>query len=123
MVIVKKGNAEYRVPDEKLDEYLAMGYSQIDESGKVIREPGKRGEAALREKVSALETELTRLVEVNAALREQIAALEAGSAEMGKENAALQERMAELQKEIALKPDETENPQQKAAKSGKKESP
>lgn len=69
MAIVKKANAEYRIPNERLDDYIAKGYSQIDEHGNIIREPEKRGEKALKEKISHLETE-------NADLRRQIAELE-----------------------------------------------
>lgn len=68
MVIVKKANAEYRIPDERLDEYIAEGYSQIDKHGNIIREPEKRGEKALKEKISKLETE-------NADLQKQVAEL------------------------------------------------
>lgn len=57
MVIVKKANAEYRIPHERLDDYIAIGYSQIDEHGNIIREPEKRGEKALKDKISQLEAE------------------------------------------------------------------
>lgn len=68
MVIVKKANAEYRIPDEQLEEYIAKGYSQIDKYGSVVREPEKRGEKALKEKISQLEAE-------NADLLKQVAEL------------------------------------------------
>lgn len=121
MVIVKKANAEYRVHDEKLDEYLAMGYSQINEYGKVIREPQKRGEAALQGKVSQFQAENIRLNKENTALHARIATFEEENATITEKYAALQEKIALLEKEISEKSNEAENMPQKITKAGKKE--
>lgn len=72
MVIVKKANAEYRIPYERLDDYIAIGYSQIDEHGNIIREPEKRGEKALKEKISKLETEKADLQKQVAELKKTL---------------------------------------------------
>lgn len=72
MVIVKKANAEYRIPDERLDDYIAEGYSQIDKHGNIIREPEKRGEKALKEKISKLETEKADLQKQVAELKKTL---------------------------------------------------
>lgn len=36
MKIVMKKNKQLQISDEKLEEFLAMGYSRIDENGEVI---------------------------------------------------------------------------------------
>ena len=36
MKIVMKKNKQLKIPDEKLEEFLEMGYSRIDENGEVI---------------------------------------------------------------------------------------
>lgn len=121
MVIVKKANAEYRVQDEKLDEYLAMGYSQINEHGKVIRKPQKREETALQAKVSAFQAENIRLNKENTALHAKIVTLEEESTIMAQKHAALQEQIALREKEMSEKSNELENMSQKITKAGKKE--
>lgn len=57
MIRVKKANAEYRVPDEKLEEYLALGYCQIDEHGGLIKESKAQGTAALMAEVERLQAQ------------------------------------------------------------------
>ncbi len=37
MAIVQKLNKMLRISDEKLEEYLEIGYNQLDENGKVIK--------------------------------------------------------------------------------------
>lgn len=74
MVRVKRANTEYRVPDEKLPEYLAMGYAQIDGSGCVLREGEKTGAGELRVENASLKEENRRLRAEYAALEERLSA-------------------------------------------------
>lgn len=37
MAVVKKSNVELTIAEHLVDEYLEMGYSLLDESGKVVR--------------------------------------------------------------------------------------
>lgn len=71
-----KGNAEHLVPDEKVTEFLKMGYSVIDSDGKVLveAEPStipqyKALVASLRNQVKALEEKVAALEEQNTALK------------------------------------------------------
>lgn len=57
MALVKKCNAEYTVPEEKVKEYLAMGYSLIDESGKVIQKGAAHSKDELAAENNALKKE------------------------------------------------------------------
>lgn len=73
MALVKRGNCEYTIADHLVEEYLAKGYSLLDEKGKVIREKTpvnledfKLQNAELKSKVAALEAE-------NAAMKAQLA--------------------------------------------------
>ena len=68
MLRAKKGNRVVRIPDEKMDEYKALGYTITDMAGKMIYEhvePSKKLEEA-EKKIAALEKE-------NAALKEELA--------------------------------------------------
>lgn len=72
MALVKRGNCEYTIADHLVEEYLAKGYSLLDEKGKVIREKTpvnledfKLQNAELKNKVASLEAE-------NAALKAQL---------------------------------------------------
>lgn len=72
MALVKRGNCEYTIADHLVEEYLAKGYSLLDEKGKVIREKTpvnledfKLQNAELKNKVAALEAE-------NLALKSQL---------------------------------------------------
>lgn len=72
MLRAKKGNRVVRIPDEKMDEYKALGYTITDMSGKMIYEhvePSKKLEKA-EKKIAALEKE-------NAALKEELARVSA----------------------------------------------
>lgn len=38
MAIVKRANVEMRVPEDRVQEYLEQGYSEIDSTGKVVQQ-------------------------------------------------------------------------------------
>ena len=97
MLRAKKGNRVVRIPDEKMDEYKALGYTITDMTGKMIYEhvePSKKLEEA-EKKIAALEGEIDAMKKAeaeNADLKKaekKIAALE-------KENAALKEELANI---------------------------
>lgn len=74
IVIVQKANKILTIPDVQLNEYIAKGFSQVDESGKVIQEgmPIDAGELRvayvkhqkeiedLKAKIEELENELAK---------------------------------------------------------------
>ena len=69
MKIVQKGNKQLKVADERLDEMLARGFSEVDQkTGKLI---GKKDPKA--DKITALEKENAELKKENMALKEQLA--------------------------------------------------
>lgn len=76
-VLVRKGNGERLIPDEKMTEFLEMGYSVINSKGEVIVE-------AVPSTVPQYKALVNRLQKENESLKDQIATLE-------KEKAALEE--------------------------------
>lgn len=90
-VLVKKGNSERVIAEEKLPEFLKMGYSHIDKSGKVI----KKGEAQTASDLRAAYAEATKEV---AALTKQVEELSDELDVVKKENEALKEQIIELLK-------------------------
>lgn len=75
-VLVRRGNGELLIPDEKMAEYLSMGYSVIDSNGKVLveAEPStipqyKALVASLRKQVRDLKAQVAVLEEQNTALK------------------------------------------------------
>ena len=86
MAIVKKANRERIVPEEKVNEFLALGYSLIDNDGNVL----KKGTAqtkddfrvALKEaqiENAELHAEIVRLKNENDALHAEIETLKANN--------------------------------------------
>ena len=71
MKIVQKGNKQLRVKDDQLANYVARGYTEIDQkTGKpLVKEPV--------DEVKALKKENTALKKANKELTEQLAALTA----------------------------------------------
>jgi multidrug resistance efflux pump len=86
MKLVIRGNSERNIPDEKLQEYLEMGYSEIDSKGNVLQEgkstdPSKL-ESFLKEaksKLAAVESENTSLKSEVEDLKSKLAAVESGN--------------------------------------------
>lgn len=71
MKIVQKGNKQLRIADERLDEMLGRGYSEVDQkTGKLISKKDAKAS-----ELSALKRENAELKNENNALKEQIAAL------------------------------------------------
>ena len=92
MLKARKANRVVKIPDDKKDAYLALGYRITDLDDNPIAEPYDAGKEAkkLKEQVSALEDKLKEaaeyaehadvkidvLEEENARLKEQVSALE-----------------------------------------------
>lgn len=94
-----KANKELNVADEKVVEFLKLGYSQIDEDGKIV----KVGEATdLKDIKAENDTLKAKLAEYqeNAEKIEKVAELEAKLAEYEKAN---QELAAQLEEAKAKK--------------------
>ncbi|WP_195245025.1 hypothetical protein [Clostridium celatum] len=70
MKIVMKKNKQLQVPDEKLEEFLALGYNEIDSEGKIV----SVGKATT---LAAYEAENNMLKAENAQLKEEIEKLKA----------------------------------------------
>lgn len=86
MLLVKRANCERKIPEEKLNEFLALGYSLIDDKGNVLQ----KGKANSKEDLltayndaqaenAELHAEIVRLKEENDSLHAEIEALKKGS--------------------------------------------
>lgn len=71
MIQVQRGNKQLTISETSLEQYLTMGYSQIDEKGNVI----KPGDAVITADIKAenktLKAQLTKLQEENKILKEE----------------------------------------------------
>ena len=74
MLKARKGNRVVRIPDEKANEYKALGYSLFDEKGHVIYLQVKESERikGLENEVGALRKKIEILEEENAGLKAQL---------------------------------------------------
>lgn len=81
-----KGNGERLVPDEKVTEYLEMGYSVIDRDGKVIKKPKPTTPAEFNEIVHAYEQEIAQKDEAILALTADNNMLKAALADLTKQH-------------------------------------
>ncbi len=71
MALVVKGNTEFTIPEEKVKEYLEMGYSQIDYKGKVIQNGNPKTPDDYNHLVSELKAKVDMLTAANFALTEE----------------------------------------------------
>ena len=65
MKIVMKKNKQLKIPDEKLEEFLEMGYSRIDENGEVIIAGKATTLAGYKAENNSLKAENAKLKENN----------------------------------------------------------
>lgn len=82
MTRVKKGGCEYRVDDSVVEEYLAKGYSILDERGNTIRTGSPTTYSALLTENAELRQAIKRLESSNASLAAQVAEGEKRKTEM-----------------------------------------
>lgn len=95
-VLVKKGNNERVIAEEKLPEFLKMGYSHIDKTGKVI----KKGEAQTAGDLRAAYAEATKEV---TALTKQVEELNEKLDAANKENDELKAEIERLKNGVKFK--------------------
>lgn len=105
MLKARKANRVIRIPDEKKDAYIALGYKITDMNDKVVAEPHNAEKEAetLKAQVTDLETKLKEATEYAENADKKIEAMEA-------ENAKLKEQVADLEaklKEATAKTKET----------------
>lgn len=72
MAIVIKKNKELIVADEKLQEFIDMGYTQIDEKGKVIKAGKVNTIAAYQAENTQLKEEIEKLKAENVKLQNEL---------------------------------------------------
>ena len=72
MAIVIKKNKELIVTDEKLQEFIDMGYTQIDEKGKVIKAGKVNTIAAYQAENTQLKEEIEKLKTENVKLKKEL---------------------------------------------------
>ncbi len=72
MAIVIKKNKELIVADEKLQEIIDMGYTQIDEKGKVIKAGKVNTIAAYQAENTQLKEEIEKLKAENVKLKKEL---------------------------------------------------
>ena len=72
MAIVIKKNKELIVADEKLQEFIDMGYTQIDEKGKVIKAGKVNTIAAYQAENTQLKEEIEKLKAENIKLKKEL---------------------------------------------------
>lgn len=70
-ILIKKGNGERLVPEEKMAEFLELGYSVIDSSGKVLINPKPTTIADYKSLVKKLEYEKAALQADYEALKQE----------------------------------------------------
>lgn len=105
MLKARKANRVIRIPDEKKDAYIALGYKITDMNDKVVAEPHNAEKEAetLKAQVTDLETKLKEAAEYAENADKKIEAMEV-------ENAKLKEQVTDLEaklKEATAKTKET----------------
>ena len=88
MALMLKGNCEKQVPEDKVSEFLELGYSLINEEGKILKvgDPQKREDlkvvnATLKRELEKVVAENHTLAETNEALKAEVEKLTAALAE------------------------------------------
>lgn len=80
MKIVQKGNKQLRIADERLDEMLLRGYTEVDQkTGKLIKKDPKDDLKALKKANAELVAANETLRAENKALSDQVSELIAGA--------------------------------------------
>ena len=95
MLKARKANRVIRIPDEKKDAYIALGYKITDMNDKVVAEPHNAEKEAetLKAQVTDLETKLKEATEYAENADKKIEAMEA-------ENAKLKEQVTDLETKL-----------------------
>lgn len=105
MAMVLKGNSLISVPDNRVDDYLARGYSIADESGTVIKKAVPTDKSELQKlytdqvaKIAELEKKLAEQSDTTEldALKAELEAYKERCEELEKENNALKAEIQQL---------------------------
>lgn len=83
MKLVQKGNRQLRIQDDRLDAYLAVGFTEVDpQSGKLLKKEPVDETKALKKENAALKKENKALTDQVAALTAQLTPISGGSGKM-----------------------------------------
>ena len=77
MALVKRANSERIVPEEKVKEFLELGYSLIDEKGNVLKKGKAQSKEDLLVAYNEANAEIAALKDENKALKDENANLKA----------------------------------------------
>jgi len=90
MLVVQQGNKQLKVPDEAKEVYLSMGYSVLDEEGRILEAGQATSLAEIKAENSTLKNKLAEYKD-NTEKLDQFETIKA-------ENEALKAQIAELSK-------------------------
>lgn len=95
MLKARKANRVVKIPDEKKNAYIALGYTITDMDGNLVHEPSSPGRKAeeLKLKVAALESKLNEASEYAEKADGKIEELEKENADLKKKVAALESKL------------------------------
>ena len=112
MLKARKANRVIRIPDEKKDAYIALGYKITDMNDKVVAEPHNAEKEAetLKAQVTDLEAKLKEAAEYAENADKKIEATEA-------ENAKLKEQVTDLEAKLKEATAKTKETKQAAGRS------
>lgn len=65
MIQVIKGNVQLTINEDKLDEFLKLGYSQIDEKGEIVKAGQATTLKEIKEENMTLKAELAKYQAIN----------------------------------------------------------
>ncbi|MBR3741033.1 MAG: hypothetical protein IKO94_01190 [Selenomonadaceae bacterium] len=99
-VLVRRGNGERLVPQEKVAEFLALGYSVIDSAGKVLVEAEPMNLAECKKMLAEVKKERDSLKDQNEALSKKVIEAETALAEVKKRLKETLEAKKETQEAI-----------------------
>lgn len=103
MALVRLKNSELSVPDDKVAEYLEMGYAEIDANGNEVKKPVVKTVAEMEKRAIEAEAKVEELSAIVECLEKQIEEADAKIAELTAERDGL----AETLKKADAKPAET----------------
>lgn len=98
MIQVQRGNKQLTIAETSLDQYLTMGYSQIDENGDVINPGDAVTTADIKSENTTLKSQLIKLKKENESLKSDKNKILAENKDLKEENKTLKFEIEELKK-------------------------
>lgn len=86
MLTVQRGNKQLTISEQALPQFLGMGYSQIDENGKIVKQGEAKTEADLKAENNTLKAEIDKLKSENETLKAENDTLKAENVELKEAN-------------------------------------